>query len=48
MALDGEEVTESTPAVLAASKTFARKAREATALSYRALVEWLDERDLGY
>jgi hypothetical protein len=35
-------------AVLASSKTFARKAREATRCSYRALVAWLDERDLGY
>ena len=47
MALDGEEVTESTPAVLSSSRTFARKAKEATGLSYRALVKWLDEHDLG-
>ncbi len=47
MALAGEESGESTPAVLASSKTFARKAKEATGLSYQALVEWLDQRDLG-
>ncbi len=47
MALDGDEVTEMTPAVLASSKTFARQARAATGLSFRALVEWLDTRNLG-
>src|SRR5690606_19055832 len=47
MALAGEEAGQSTPAVLASPKTFARKAREATGLSYRALLEWLDQRDLG-
>jgi len=47
MALEGEEAGQSTPAVLASSKTFARKAKEVTGLSYQALVEWLDQRDLG-
>ncbi len=43
----GEEAGESTPAVLTSSKTFARKAKEATGLSYQALVERLDQRHLG-
>jgi len=47
MALAGEEAGQSTPAILASSKTFARKAKEATGLSYQALLQWLDHRDLG-
>ncbi|MCC9601001.1 hypothetical protein LOC67_10635 [Stieleria sp. JC731] len=47
MALIGEDVTDTTAAVLASSKTFARKANQATGLTYDALLDWLDERDLG-
>ena len=47
LALQGEEIDDSTPAVLASSKTFARKAVEATGLDYGDLVDWLDERDLA-
>jgi hypothetical protein len=48
MVLEGEEAGGSTPAVLASSKTFARKAKEAIGQSYQALREWLNERDLGH
>ncbi|WP_146394279.1 hypothetical protein [Allorhodopirellula solitaria] len=47
LAIEGDEFTESTPAVLVSSKTFARKASETTGLSYRELLSWLDERELG-
>ncbi|MEQ9410224.1 MAG: hypothetical protein RIK87_20985 [Fuerstiella sp.] len=47
LALLGEEFDDSTPAVLASSKTFARKAAEATELDYRELIDWLDEHDLA-
>jgi hypothetical protein len=46
-ALLGETVDDSTSAVLASSKTFARKAVDATGLDYEELIEWLDERELG-
>jgi len=45
VALDGGEADDSTPAVLATSKTFARKAAEATGLSYLELIEWLDQHE---
>ncbi len=47
LALLGDEYEDSTAAVLAGSKAFARKAAEATGLDYLDLVEWLDERELG-
>ena len=47
LALMREEFVESTSAVLASSKTFARKATEATGLEYQNLIDWLDEHDLG-
>lgn len=45
VALDGGEADDSTQAVLATSKTFARKAAEATGLSYPELIEWLDQHE---
>lgn len=45
VALDGGEVDDTTPAALAASKTFARKAAEATGLSYQKLIKWLDRHE---
>ncbi|GAB5439662.1 MAG: hypothetical protein Fues2KO_00110 [Fuerstiella sp.] len=47
LTLLGEEYAASIPAVLASSKTFARKATEATELDYRELIDWLDEHDLA-
>jgi len=47
LALLGEEFDDSTPAVLASSKTFARTAAVATGLEYRELIDWLDEHDLA-
>lgn len=47
LALLGEDFDDSTPAVLSGSKTFARKATEATGLDYRELIDWLDEHDLA-
>lgn len=42
-ALLGEDTEDVSTAVLASSKTFARKAAAATELEYRELIEWLDE-----
>ena len=47
LALLGEEFDETTPAVLASSKTFARKAADVTELDYQELIDWLDEHGLG-
>ncbi|OYP37207.1 hypothetical protein [Rhodopirellula sp. MGV] len=47
MALIGEDVTDTTAAVLASSKTFARKANQASGLTYEALLDWLNENNLG-
>ena len=46
LALDGGEIDDTTPAVLASSKTFARNAAEATGLSYRELIDWLDRHEM--
>jgi hypothetical protein len=45
--LMGVSVVHSTPNVGASSRTFARKASEATALSYEAIIALLDEHGLG-
>ncbi|MCA9037112.1 MAG: hypothetical protein KDA91_18375 [Planctomycetaceae bacterium] len=47
LALMGEEPVDSTPAVQASSRTFARKAAEVTALTYRELIDWLDKHNLA-
>lgn len=43
----GLAVTHSTPKVAASSKTFARKAAEASGMSFEQIIEWLDGRGLG-
>ena len=43
----GRAVTHSTPKVSASSKTFARKAAEASGMSFEEIIEWLDGRGLG-
>lgn len=47
LALLGEEFDDSTSAVLAGSKSFARKAADATELDYREIIDWLDRHDLA-
>lgn len=43
----GRAVTHSTPKVAASSRTFARKAAEASSMSFDEIIEWLDGRGLG-
>ena len=43
----GLAVTHATPKVAASSKTFARKAAEASGMSFEQIIEWLDGRGLG-
>ncbi|QSQ26111.1 hypothetical protein JY651_14785 [Pyxidicoccus parkwayensis] len=43
----GEPVEHSTPSVAATSRSFAKKAANATGMSYRELLSWLDDSDLG-
>lgn len=43
----GEAVEHSTPNVASSSRTFARAAAAATGMTYRELITWLDESDLG-
>jgi hypothetical protein len=43
----GRPVTHSTPNVAASSKTFARKAAEASQMSFEEIIEWMDGRELG-
>ena len=47
LALLGEEFDDSTSAVLAGSKSFAREAADATELDYREIIDWLDGHDLA-
>lgn len=47
LALLGRDFEESSESVLSGSKTFARKAAEATGLSYDELISWLDEHKLA-
>jgi hypothetical protein len=44
----GEAVEHSTPKVGASSRTFARKAADATGFDCRELLEWLEQNGLGY
>ncbi len=43
----GEEVLTRTKASINTARTFANKAKERTGLSYKELIEWLDENELG-
>jgi len=47
LALLGADYEDCTDAILAGSKTFARKAAEATGLDFQELIVWLDEHDLA-
>ena len=42
-----QPIPESTPSVIAGSKTFAKKAAALTNLSFQELVQWLDQNSLG-